>query len=126
MRTHRPGGETTARTADDRYRRMLIETPLMRAGMLGFPAGERIPWHHHRESDELFQVIGGAATFHVGEETVDAVAGDTVLVGAGVAHAIAVADDAPLVLLAVVSPNLQDHAWLAGPDGDVVDTPVLP
>ena len=53
-------------------------------------------------------------------------AGDSVLVDTGVPHAIVVADDVPLVLLAVVSPNRHDDAWLDGPDARVVDEPVAP
>ena len=65
------------------------------------------PWHYHRESDELFQLMEGEAAFFVGDEIVAAVAGDSVLVDTGLPHAIVVGEGAPLVLLAVVSPNLR-------------------
>lgn len=88
---------------------MDVREDRLRAGMLGYAPGDVVPLHAHLDSDEIFFVVEGAATFEVGGEAVEASAGDMLHVGAGERHAIRVGDRG-LVLLAVVAPNLDD-AW---------------
>jgi mannose-6-phosphate isomerase-like protein (cupin superfamily) len=102
--------ETIAPSDDDRFRRMLVHEDRLRCAFLGYAAGDSVHLHAHLESDEIFFVVSGSATFEVGGENVEVSAGDLLHVGAGERHSILIPDE-PLVLLAVVTPN-RDDAWV--------------
>jgi len=104
--------ETVAPSEDGRFRRMLVFEDRVRSAFLGYAAGDSVHLHAHLESDEIFFVVSGSATFQIEGETVSVAAGDLLHVGAGEQHAILIPDE-PLVLLAVVAPN-RDDAWVPG------------
>lgn len=105
--------EVLAPTGDGAFRRMVVQESRLRAGLLGFAAGAVVGEHAHLESDEIFHVVEGRATFVVDDVPHETGPGDLLHVAAGERHEIRV-HDAPLVLLAVVAPNLDD-AWVAQP-----------
>lgn len=96
---------------DGRFREMVIEAPTMRAGMLGFEAGEVVPRHAHHESEELFLFLSGRCMFEAGGERCEVGEGDIVLVAPGEGHTFTA--HTPLRVLAVVSPNVDDHELVA-------------
>lgn len=104
-----PGSEITAPTEDGRFRRMVIQQARVRAGLLRYAAGDTVPEHAHRESDEIFFVVSGRPTFVIDGRPVAVERGSLLHVSAGEVHGIVVGDE-PLLLLAAVSPNLDD-AW---------------
>lgn len=57
------------------------------------PAGFGPPLHVHFETDELFCVLDGSATFWVGDETLSAPAGAVVYLPHGVPHTFRVEED---------------------------------
>lgn len=61
------------------------EAALYRVDM---PAGGGLPAHRHDHLD-VFTVVAGGGLFHLDEETVDLVAGDSVVVPVGVRHTMA-------------------------------------
>lgn len=92
---------------DGHFREMVIEAPAIRAGILGFDAGEVIPLHAHTESEELFLFLSGRCTLDAGGEQCEVSAGDIVLISPGEIHTFTA--HTALRLLAVVSPNTDDH-----------------
>jgi mannose-6-phosphate isomerase-like protein (cupin superfamily) len=89
---------------------MLVFENGIRSAFLGYAAGDSVHLHAHLESDEVFFVVSGSATFQVEEESFEVGRGDFLHVAAGERHAILVPNE-PLVLLAVVAPN-RDDAWV--------------
>lgn len=98
-------------TPEDSFRRMVVQTDAMRAGLLGYAAGATVGEHAHLESGEVFYVVAGTASFEIEGAVVSAHEGDLIHVAAGERHQIRVGIE-PLVLFAVVAPNLDD-AWIA-------------
>ena len=75
------------------------------------PPGGTVPLHHH-PYEEVFIVREGTATFSVDGETVEAEAGNVVIVPAGAAHGFANKADGALRMVSI-HPN--DHVvqeWL--------------
>jgi len=105
--------EILAPTSDSRFRRMVVAENRVRVALLGYAAGDSVHLHAHLESDEIFFVVAGRAIFQIDGESTEVGAGDLLHVGAGQRHSIQIPDE-PLVLLAVVAPNLED-AWVAEP-----------
>ena len=104
---HYRAAEITSTSDGDHFRRMVLEVPDIRTGMLGFEAGEVIPRHAHLRSQEVFLFLRGTCTMRVDDEQFEAGPGDLVLVEPGGFHEFTVHDE-PLVVLAVVAPNLDD------------------
>lgn len=104
-----PGSEITASPEDGRFRRMVIQEPRVRAGLVRYAAGDTVPEHAHRESDEVFFVVSGSPTFVINGRQVPVERGSLLHVSAGETHGIDVGSE-PLLLLAAVSPNIDD-AW---------------
>jgi quercetin dioxygenase-like cupin family protein len=77
--------------------------------------GAATPVHIHHDADETFYVISGELTVFVGDERIDAEAGDFVLGPRGVPHAFAVTSE-HAELLVTFGP-----AGLEGPIGSGVD-----
>jgi quercetin dioxygenase-like cupin family protein len=108
---HWKEGELIGDRSSDRFRQMVVQGSSMRAGLLGYMAGDVVGEHAHRESDEVFLILSGDATFYVDDEPVTVTDGDLLYLTAGERHEIRVGDR-PLKLLAAVAPNLDD-AWVA-------------
>jgi quercetin dioxygenase-like cupin family protein len=88
------------------WRRPLVGTPRTRVALIAWPPGFVAAPHVHPRADEVFQVLRGRAAFRFGDgPDVAAAPGTTLLGPAGIAHAIRVIGDEPLVFLAAVSPN---------------------
>jgi quercetin dioxygenase-like cupin family protein len=104
---HYRAAEITSTQEGDHFRRMVLEAPGVRTAMLGFEAGEVIPRHAHMQSHEVFLFVRGTCTMRIDDEAFDAGPGDLVLVEPGGFHEFTVHAE-PLVVLAVVAPNLDD------------------
>lgn len=102
-----PAAEMLAPSADDYFRRAIVETDRMRAYWLSFAEGTTVPEHAHARSDEVFYIVRGKATFEFRDAAQPVAPGDTVVLEPGEYHRIVVSDG-PLVMLAVVAPNLPD------------------
>ena len=107
-----PGSQIAAPTDDGRFRRMVVQQARVRAGLLRYAAGDTVPEHAHRESDEVFYVVSGHPTFVIDGRPIVVEPGSLMHVSAGEVHGIVVGEE-PLLLMAVVSPNLDD-AWHPG------------
>jgi mannose-6-phosphate isomerase-like protein (cupin superfamily) len=105
-----PAAQILEATPDRRFRRMVVNESRLRTAMLGYAPGDRVHLHAHLDSDEIFYVVAGHARFVVDDRTIEAAPGDLLHIRAGGRHAFWVHDE-PLVLLAVVAPNLDD-AWV--------------
>lgn len=103
--------EMLSPTADDRFRRIAVDEPKIRSGLLGFAPHDVVTKHAHLESDEIFFMVKGQAMFWVDGREVAAEEGDTLYVTAGEVHGVTMGDE-PVVMLIAVSPNLDD-AWEA-------------
>jgi len=70
-------------------RRAAISEPTLWAGLSTVPAGASTGWHHHGSNTTVFYMLAGSLTVEHGKEPVEtatAVAGDFVVVPAGVEH----------------------------------------
>jgi quercetin dioxygenase-like cupin family protein len=112
---HWTTNEILTPSADGRFRRMLERTPSFRVATLSFAAGDTVQEHSHPQSEELFYIVSGTARFVVEGRAVDASPGDLIHVTSAERHAIVVDQAAlePLVMLAVVMPDLGDDAVLS-------------
>ena len=79
--------------------------------MLGIEAGAHVRRHVHTQSEELFLVVAGRATFEVEHTRFELGPGDMLVLEPGEHHSIDVHDE-PLRLLAVVAPNLDDTIFV--------------
>jgi mannose-6-phosphate isomerase-like protein (cupin superfamily) len=61
--------------------------------------------HSHEANDEIFRIVEGTMSVLVGEHWIDAPAGSTIVVPAGVTHDFANRTDAPAVLFNVFIPG---------------------
>lgn len=106
----------TAPTEDRRFRRMVSETNVIRAGMLGFAPHEDFDMHAHARSGELFYFVRGSAVYSTaGDERLDVREGDLIRVDPGEMHTFRAGADGAIVL-AVVAPNLDDTVYAVGGD----------
>lgn len=88
------------------WRIPLVGTEAIRVVLLQWPPGYATVPHLHPAAAEIFMVISGRAAFTIGElPERDVEPGELVLARRGVMHAIRVAGDEPLLLLAAVAPN---------------------
>jgi quercetin dioxygenase-like cupin family protein len=110
---HWTADEVLGSPQEHTFRRMVVQHERIRAGLLGYAAGAVVGLHAHLQSDEVFHLLSGAATFVVDGVPHEVAAGDLLFVEAGERHEIRV-HDAPIVLLAAVAPNLDD-AWIPQP-----------
>ncbi len=70
------------------------------------PPGSSGPARHlHRQTYEMFQVLEGELTLHIGERTVSAGPGYLAFVPLGVAHAFSNAGQSPVRFLHITSPG---------------------
>jgi quercetin dioxygenase-like cupin family protein len=82
-------------------------------------AGLGTPDHRHT-CDEVVTVQRGRAAVRIGSEVLQAAAGETVVLPAGIDHQIASVGDEPLVLLAVFG---QSPVRTLAPDGSEMQLP---
>ena len=108
---HFPASELYEPTATGAFRRMVIDVPSMRAGLLGFASGEVVRIHGHMKSEELFLFVSGTAIVTVGDnDSFEVKAGDVVIVVPGEFHTFT-ETSGPLAVLAVVAPNIADTQY---------------
>lgn len=113
---HLRGHDIFATSEPASYRRMIVCESRLRSATLSFAPGDAAAEHAHPGSDEIFFVVSGRGKISVEGATLDVGPGDVVHLLAGERHAIVVAASAPepLVLLAVVAPDLGDDAVMSG------------
>jgi quercetin dioxygenase-like cupin family protein len=68
--------------------------------------GDQAPRHVHHGSDEGFCVVDGMLDVQVGDERRRLARGDFLVVPAGTVHTFATVDDTPAVVLAVMTPEV--------------------
>lgn len=61
------------------------------------PAGGATERHYHRESEELYLILEGAATMEIDGETRDVAPGDAILIRPGAWHQLTAASDVRLL-----------------------------
>lgn len=66
------------------------------------PAGGSLPAHHHDHFD-VFTVIAGSATMHIGEEESEVVAGDAVVVPSETVHWLTAGDDGATLVVTMLA-----------------------
>lgn len=74
------------------------ETALFRADL---PPGGGLPPHHHDHFD-VFTLMAGSATFHLGEEVHELAAGDSAVVPIGVRHHLEAGPDGASIVVVMV------------------------
>ncbi len=88
------------------WRVCLVGTSGLRVVLLHWPPGFATVAHIHPHAEETFEVLRGRAAFEIGDEAAREVGpGTFTLAPRGVRHAIRVAGDEPLLMLAAVAPN---------------------
>ena len=68
--------------------------------------GDQAPRHVHHSSDEAFCVLEGLLDVQLGDERRRLDRGDFLVVPAGTVHTFATVDDTPAVVLAVMTPEI--------------------
>ena len=78
-------------------------------GAGGFDAerGASAPWHVHRREEEHFAVLGGAVSFRVGNESLNASAGDYVFLPRDVPHSYLVTSERARMLTFVTPGGME-------------------
>ena len=62
--------------------------------------GEDIPWHNHKDEDEMFYVIAGSLLFEVeGEDSFTMKEGDMYIVKKGVNHRVSAEEECKIMLI---------------------------
>ena len=74
------------------------ETALYRVDL---PAGKGLPAHRHDHFD-VFLVVEGAATLHMGDESFELAVGDSVMVPIGVRHVLEAGGDGVSILVTML------------------------
>lgn len=69
------------------------------------PPGGGPPFHVHLNEDERFDILKGVVRFRVGDETIDAQPGDSLLARRGTPHAFANRTNQPAELLIHITPG---------------------
>jgi len=68
------------------------------------PPGVGIPLHLHHNEDETFHVLEGQVEFHIGAETIQAIAGTTIYLPRNTPHAFTIVGEAPAKMLIMLMP----------------------
>jgi quercetin dioxygenase-like cupin family protein len=79
--------------------------------VIDYPAGGEVELHRH-PYQEVFVVHAGRARFQAGEHTLEATAGDIVIVPAGAPHAFANVGDAPLRMTGIHVAAAMQTEWI--------------
>ena len=77
-----------------------------------FPPGTALPPHLHPNTDEVFYVGDGEATFQLGDRELELGAGAFVFVPRGTTHAVRNSGDGPIRGLIVISPGDAVHEFV--------------
>ena len=85
--------------------------------MIDVPPGGGLPPHHHDHFD-VFTVVAGDATVHLGEETTTIAAGDSVVVPSEVVHWLDAGEAGASVVVTMLA-----HTKLVREDGAVIVPP---
>ena len=78
----------------------------------GPPGQAGPPLHTHPQTDEMFYVAEGEATFQFGDRVVQGTAGCLVFVPRGMPHTVWNSGDGPLKGLIIVSPGGAEHEFV--------------
>jgi quercetin dioxygenase-like cupin family protein len=70
------------------------------------------PLHLHPNTDEMFYVADGDATFQLGDSELQVSAGAVVFVPRGTTHTVSVSGDRPLRGLILISPGDVEHEFV--------------
>jgi quercetin dioxygenase-like cupin family protein len=98
--------EVAARHGPPPFRVPLSASPEIRVVLCGWPAGHATVPHRHPRAEEVFHVLAGRAGFRfAGDPERTAGPGSLLVAPRGVAHAIRVVGDEPLLMLVAVAPN---------------------
>ena len=62
--------------------------------------GDKVPWHNHKNEDELFHVLNGSLRFEIeNQEPFNMTAGDLFIVKKGVNHRVSSVEECHLLLI---------------------------
>ncbi|MCB0707106.1 MAG: cupin domain-containing protein [Saprospiraceae bacterium] len=62
--------------------------------------GEKIPWHNHKDEDELFYIVEGSLLFEIeGETPFQMNTGDLFIVKRGINHRVSSTEDCKVMLI---------------------------
>lgn len=62
--------------------------------------GEEIPWHNHRDEDELFYIVEGTLLFEIeGQDSFSMNPGDIFIVPKGINHRVSSAEECKIMLV---------------------------
>ncbi|MCK4854112.1 MAG: cupin domain-containing protein [Bacteroidales bacterium] len=62
--------------------------------------GEDIPWHNHKDEDELFYIVEGSLLFEIeGQESFTMNEGDIFIVGRGINHRVSSTEECKIMLV---------------------------
>jgi quercetin dioxygenase-like cupin family protein len=62
--------------------------------------GEDIPWHNHKDEDELFYIVEGSLLFEIeGQESFTMNEGDIFIVGRGINHRVSSSEECRIMLI---------------------------
>ena len=89
---------------DRMYKSTLFESKRLLLGLNCLEPGQADRAHSHAEQDKFYFVIEGEGEFTIGDETVTAGPGHTVLAPAGIPHGVQNAGNARLVVLMGLTP----------------------
>ena len=86
------------------YKATIFESPRMLLGLNCFEPGQSDRAHTHPDQDKFYFVVEGEGEFQIGDETVQAGPGLTVLAPAGVTHGVKNTGSQRLVILMGLTP----------------------
>jgi quercetin dioxygenase-like cupin family protein len=89
---------------DKMYKSTLFESPRLLLGLNCLEPGQSDRAHTHAEQDKFYFVVEGEGEFQIGDETVNAGQGHTVIAPAGVPHGVKNAGAQRLVILMGLTP----------------------
>lgn len=94
----------TGSNPDRMYKSTLFESQRLLLGLNCLEPGQADRAHTHGEQDKFYFVLEGEGEFTIGDETVSAGPGHTVLAPAGVTHGVANTGNERLVILMGLTP----------------------
>ena len=124
MRTSRlvvahPGEEMPWPPTPDNERRQSFERDGRWASWIRNEAGDMSGWHHHAANDTYVYVSRGSLTFHFGPggaESIEAHAGDFVIIPAQTIHRETTGPDADLEAFVIRAGGDPEHVSVDGPE----------
>jgi mannose-6-phosphate isomerase-like protein (cupin superfamily) len=92
--------------APDKMKKVnLFDTEHMFCDVYGLAPGQEQAAHAHADSDKVYFVLDGSATFHIGNEERRVGSGHAVLAPAGISHAVRNPGPEPVSLLVFMAPK---------------------